>query len=519
MNGTSLNESQRKAIITLIPKDGGDLNLLKSWRPVSLICCDVKIVAKVLAKRLKPLMFSLMSENQFCVEGKSIIDCNTRIRDIMYYSGTNNCTGAVLNIDWEKAFDHVNWVFLNKILVKMKFPIFVIKWIENLYSNIQSVVLVNGHFTKSFDIKRGVRQGCPLSMLLFIIFQNPLYIAFEEAERIKPIVINGKRIVQSGYADDTNIFTNNDQSFLEVFKIFNLFEKATNSKINVNKTTVYGFGNWKGRTLWPVQGLKIEIDYFSTLGITFSEDYDKALEVMWHKVFNKIKARIPLMANRFFTMYQKAALVNCLIASKLWYISHIYPLPLKFSTMINKEIFHFIWGSYANPIKRDLLYNKKSNGGIGLLNIHQKSKSILVSTVIRNFLLSEKDDLIRYYLSNRIGNLFSIINIPRKVSNVNAPFFEFTVDTIKKCVGHNKFPNMRSKDIYQMLVPHSQPNIENLYPIFDWKNIWNKLNFRYINIHDRNVLFKYIYEILPKNKRRSQIRQIDSPLCDTCNVE
>lgn len=111
VNGTSLNESQRKAIITLIPKDGGDLNLLKSWRPVSLICCDVKIVAKVLAKRLKPLMFSLMSENQFCVEGKSIIDCNTRIRDIMYYSGTNNCTGAVLNIDWEKAFDHVNWVF------------------------------------------------------------------------------------------------------------------------------------------------------------------------------------------------------------------------------------------------------------------------------------------------------------------------------------------------------------------------------------------------------------------------
>ena len=112
VNGTSLNESQRKAIITLIPKDGGDLNLLKSWRPVSLICCDVKIVAKVLAKRLKPLMFSLMSENQFCVEGKSIIDCNTRIRDIMYYSGTNNCTGAVLNIDWEKAFDRVNCFFL-----------------------------------------------------------------------------------------------------------------------------------------------------------------------------------------------------------------------------------------------------------------------------------------------------------------------------------------------------------------------------------------------------------------------
>ena len=108
INGMLLNDQQRKAIITLIPKDGGDLESLKSWRPVSLICCDVKVVAKILAKRLKPLMYSLISENQYCVEGRSINDCNNRIRDILYYSGTNNKTGAVINIDWEKAFDRVN---------------------------------------------------------------------------------------------------------------------------------------------------------------------------------------------------------------------------------------------------------------------------------------------------------------------------------------------------------------------------------------------------------------------------
>ena len=161
VNGTLLNESQRKAIITLIPKDGGDLSLLKSWRPVSLICCDIKIVAKVLAMRLKPLMYSLLSENQFCIEGRSIINCNTEIRDILYYSGSNNLNGAVINIDWEKAFDRVDWEFLRKVLVKMKFPNFILKWIETLYTNIESVVLINGHFTKSFYIKRGVRQGCP----------------------------------------------------------------------------------------------------------------------------------------------------------------------------------------------------------------------------------------------------------------------------------------------------------------------------------------------------------------------
>ena len=72
IKGTLLKEKQRRAIITLIPKMG-DLNLLKTWRPVSLICCDTKIVAKILAKRLAPLLYSLISENQYCILGKSII--------------------------------------------------------------------------------------------------------------------------------------------------------------------------------------------------------------------------------------------------------------------------------------------------------------------------------------------------------------------------------------------------------------------------------------------------------------
>ena len=296
----------------------------------------------------------MLSDNQYCIQGKSIVGCNTRIRDTMYYLGSNNKTGAVINVDWEKAFDRVNWVFLYKVLKKMKFPEVIISWIQNLYTNIQSLVMVNGFFTNCFDVKRGVRQGCPLSMLLFIIFQNPLYTAFERSVIIRPIGINGKNVLHCGYADDTNIFVDNDESFVETFQILNYFEKATNSKMNVRKTTVYGFGGWKGRVNWPILGLKVEVEYFSSLGIIYSENYNKALDTLWNKTYNKIKNRIPLMVNRGFTLYQKAALVNSLISSKLWYIAHVYPLPYKYTILINREIFYFVWGSYHyNPIKRD----------------------------------------------------------------------------------------------------------------------------------------------------------------------
>ena len=235
---------------------------------------------------------------------------------------------------------------------------------------------------------------------------------------------------------------------------------------------------------------------------------------MWNKIYNKIKNRIPLIANRFFTLYQKAALVNSIISSKLWYISHVHPLPYKYSILINREIFRFIWGSYYNPLKRDILYNDKCNGGIGLLNIVQKSKSILVSTVIKQFLFSERNDLIRFYMTSRIGNIFSIRNPPRENSRINAPYFEFTVDTIRRCTGHKNFPNLKSKDVYVLISPQCKPDIENLYPVYDWKNIWRQLSFRFMNLQDRKIMFKYIYEILPTNKRMAQIRQRESPRCD-----
>ena len=517
IKGTLLNEKQRKAIITLIPKMG-DLSLLKTWRPVSLICCDTKIVAKILAKRIAPLLYSLLSENQYCILGKSIIECNNKIRDIMYYSGTNNINGAIINIDWEKAFDRVNWQFLIKIMHKMKFPIFIIKWIMILYTNIESVCLVNGHFSDVFKVYRGIRQGCPLSMLMFVIFQNPLYLAIENTNRIKRIEVFGNNTKEIGYADDTNVIVIDDEGIVEVFKIIDCFVKATNSKVNINKTKIYGFGNWKGRMIWPIQNLKVEEECFKTLGIHFSCDYDIALKTMWKYIYDKIKIRVSIMRNRSFTLYQKAILVNSLISSKIWYASHVYPFPMKYATLINKEIFQFIWGSGSNPIRREVLYNKKENGGLGLLNIYQKSKSIFVSTMIKSFLTSNEEDLIRFYVSTKIGYLFNIKNKPRIVSKVNTPYFEFAIDTIKKCKNNKKFPKINSKDIYEILVTKVIPSIVSKYD-FNWPNIWKHLNFKYINVNDRNVMFKFIYEILPTNKRLHQITIGESLLCEECEME
>ena len=124
-------------------------------------------------------MPDLISEDQFCMSNKSIVECNSQMRDIIYYAGENNLNGALINLDWEKAFDQVSQEFLYKIMIRMGFFDFVIKWIMTLYNGITSSCLVNGYITKEFKIERGVRQGCPLSMLMYVIFQEPVYIALK----------------------------------------------------------------------------------------------------------------------------------------------------------------------------------------------------------------------------------------------------------------------------------------------------------------------------------------------------
>ena len=517
INGKELQSNQRKAIITLIPKDG-DNSLLKSWRPISLICSDVKIVAKILANRLNPIMPNIISENQFCVNGKSIVDCNSTMRDILYYSNVNNLTGAFINLDWEKAFDKVDWKFLIKIMKKLGFTNFIIRWLMNLYTDITSACLVNGNITKEFAVERGVRQGCPMSMLVYVIFQEPLYNALDKCNNIIPFQLENKQIKNLGYADDTTICVRNDEGFTETFKIIKKFENASNSKLNIHKTKVYGIGNWNRRLDWPICDLRIEVDYFCSLGLIFSNNYNTALDLNWKKICSKIKTRVAIMRCRNLNLYQKAVLVNSLLSSKIWYASHIYPFPIQYSKVIDTEIFQFIWNSKSNPVKREVLNRDKDSGGIGLINMFYKAKSIFLNTTLRLFLNSDGNGLIWYYLAHKVTDIFPI-TIYQNIRNRNTPYYDYAVDGLKKCKDIKGFPRLNSKMIYKLLLPDTKPSIEAMYPYYDWNNIWKNINFRYINVGDRPVLFKYCHEILTNNKRLYQIRIEDSPLCATCNVE
>ena len=164
----SLPNSMNKALIRLIFKNKGERCQLKNWRPISLLNVDYKIISKVLTKRLRKLMPNLINEDQTCgVNGRSIQDNLMVLRYVIDYATLYNKEAAIISIDQEKAFDRIEWCYLFSIMKKMGVPPGLIQWITILYNNPMFTVNVNNFFTKSSKATRGIRQGCPLSPLLY----------------------------------------------------------------------------------------------------------------------------------------------------------------------------------------------------------------------------------------------------------------------------------------------------------------------------------------------------------------
>ena len=513
--GTKLTNTQRKALIILLFK-GGNTNYISSFRPISLICVDTKIIAKMIASRIMPLLDKCISKEQFC--NKSIIDCSNKTRDLMVYFNENKITGALLNIDLQKAFDSVDHQFLFRVLDKMGFDSHFISWIKILYSEILSVCLINGHQSESFNIHRGVRQGCPLSMILYILSQEPLYQAIKQTRQIEPIKIPSTQIKLLGFADDTTFIVNSDLSIIFIFNILKQFELASSIKLNTSKTKIFGFGEWKGRMNWPYPDIKVEVFSIHILGITFTHDIMDAIEISWKEILSKIKQKINMLSSRSLTIFQRVIIINALILSKVWYTAHTYPLPLKYSKLINKEIFTFLWLSKYNPIKREVLYQDKSSGGLGLLNVYSKSQSIFISTFIKQFLSSNEDEtLLKYFCAMRLNPLFNIRILPKNAAFLCPKFLNDTVIEVRKLTRIKNFPNINSGDIYQNNLQQVQLNVDR-YILLNKELSFKHMNFKYINIREREIIFKVLHGILTTKQRLHQIKKIDSPLCTLCNV-
>ena len=141
-NGLSID--QRRGIITLLPKPEKDKLLLKNWRPISLLNTDYKIAAKCIATRLKIHLPKLINPDQTGYVKNRFIGQNIRlITDIIHLTRAKHLPAIILLIDFEKAFDSVDWSYMEKVLETFNFGPSFVNWIKTFYNDITSCLINN----------------------------------------------------------------------------------------------------------------------------------------------------------------------------------------------------------------------------------------------------------------------------------------------------------------------------------------------------------------------------------------
>ena len=230
------------AFITLLPKKMDALHV-KDYRPISLIHSFAKLVTKVLANRLAPLLPSMVLNNQSAfVRGRNIHDNFLFVQQMVKSLHKKKEAHILLKLDISKAFDSVSWSFLLEVMRQLGFGQ---KWrdmISLILSTSSTRVLVNGEPGDSILHSRGLRQGDPLSPMLFILVMDVLDSLVEYAARedlLQPLAVQHARHRVSCFADDAVIFLRPGRTDLLVIRnILDLFGHASGLHTNLVKSSI-----------------------------------------------------------------------------------------------------------------------------------------------------------------------------------------------------------------------------------------------------------------------------------------
>ena len=377
-NNHSLTASQRSAHIICIPKKG-DLNDLDNWRPISLTNTDYKIIAKLLALRIQKVLPDVVNIDQTCsVPGRKIQHNLTIIRDVIHYANRTNQPHLLISLDQRKAFDTVNWNLLHKLLDKLNFGPRFRKWITILYDDIYSSVRINGFISTPFPILQGLRQGCPLSPLLFAIYAQLLGELILNNRNIRGITIGDYTHTLSQYADDTSVFLTGLSSLENLYLTLVEYYQATGQRVNPDKTQGLWLGSNRFRKDKPYN-FHWSSHHVKILGLHLGTQL--SINRNFQEMTTKMTKTLHRWSTRDLSLRGRVTVVNQLVASKMIYTAQIFPIPQTTLRIMQTILLTFIFNGKKQRIPSNILYLPIAEGGLNLVHLERKARAIRLASL------------------------------------------------------------------------------------------------------------------------------------------
>jgi sorting nexin-29 len=266
-------------LIIKLPKKG-DLSDCNNWRGITLLPTTMKVFCRVILNRIKKAVDNITRQEQAGFRaGKSCTDQIFTLRQILEQSVEWNSCVYVNFIDFEKAFDSIHRESLWKILRHHGIPQKIVNVIRTLYINPNCRVVCGNNLTESFLVRTGVKQGCLLSPILFVLAMEwVLKETLKEQKRGIRWTLTST-LEDLDYADDVGLLSSRHQDMQEKTTIFKETAEYLGLKINKKKSKVMKINN---RTDTPIkidnEPLE-ETETFDYLGSKVAKDGDAEKDV------------------------------------------------------------------------------------------------------------------------------------------------------------------------------------------------------------------------------------------------
>lgn len=397
--------SFRKTHIVLIPKSEDPIKLqsVSAYRPISLTNVDYKIFMKVLARRLQTVIKDIVGPHQTCgIKGRTIFTNTHTARSILECIDAIGGRVAMLQLDLEKAFDRVAHEVLFCVLEHVNVGSVILDGVKMAYKQCSASVIVNKELSTSFPVLSSVKQGCPLSPLLFAMYLEPFCLKVLTNTRINGFKLHSTEVKILAYADDIAVFCTEQDSINEAVKDVTAFCKLSGSTINWNKCSGFWHGQWE--TTPPVyENVQWTVVPTRYLGVPLEHYRDPAEH--WKEQIEQAREKTSKWGGRDMSVFTRATVCNLFIVAKVWYVLQVLCMARGSVQKLHRVFAVFLWGSTWERTSRTNLFRSVKNGGVGLAHLFMRQvvsryiflrdqNDLFLRTVVQVFLRDELSDFV-----------------------------------------------------------------------------------------------------------------------------
>lgn len=360
-----------KAIITTIPKPGKSTDDPANFRPISLLNSDIKMFSKLLANRINLILPQLISPDQVgFVYGRQARDGTRRVLDLIQIAHLARGDAVLLSLDAEKAFDRVNWQYMQKVLFKFGFTGQIFDAINSLYTCPSATVFTSGFFSRQIPIANGTRQGCPLSPLIFALAVEPLAELIRKTPEITGLSVNNTEHKISLYADDILVVcTNPTQSVPALLQLLQDYSAVSGYKLNRTKSTIFPLkistGVRENISQYQFQWSTSSITY---LGIQLASTPYDTIQENYTKLAECFETECKSYQSLCMSWIARVSIVKMFLLPKFIYLCRTIPyiIPRSHLDKLQSILLKCIWNGRRARVNKMLMYRDANLGGLGV---------------------------------------------------------------------------------------------------------------------------------------------------------